>query len=198
MSLKPNLPLAAYVAATLLCALPSAQAQVRPAPAEPASTSATNGGLFDALIEHSPDWREGAIGELPPLPQDSDLIPFTVSPTSRFHFSLDPNSVSIGQDGVIRYTVVIATPAGARNVRYEGIHCAGNEWRLYSGANEAGTRWDNASTSWTQIENASANGYHAALANGFFCDNRMPADTDARRLVQNVRYNRTIMDRDYR
>ncbi|SDV49563.1 CNP1-like family protein [Chitinasiproducens palmae] len=186
---------AALLVTALACA--TASAQDRAEPPAPASTSATNGGLFDALLERTPDWHEQAIGALPPLPREEDLLPFTVSNLSRFKYSLDARSLTVGKDGVIRYVVVIETPAGARNVRYEGIHCAGSEWRLYSGANEAGTAWDGASTPWLQIEPSNLNAYHAALSTAFFCDNRMPAD-NAQQIVRNVRYNRTISDRDYR
>jgi hypothetical protein len=50
--------------------------------------------------------------ELPPFPQDENLLPFTVSATTNNQFLIDGNSLSVGSDGVTRYTLVIVSPPG--------------------------------------------------------------------------------------
>lgn len=153
--------------------------------------------LGDLLFDRSDDWKEKPISSLPPLPSDKDLLPFDVSTASRLNYQIDSKSISVGSDGVIRYTVVISSPSGARNIRYEGIHCSDYRWRLYSGANSDGTSWDNASTDWARIGGSDLNGYHAALFNDYFCDNKIPV-ARANNIVQSIRYHRSLREKDYR
>jgi len=42
---------------------------------------------------------------------------------------IDSKSLSVGTDGVVRYSVVIVSGSGARNVLFEGLRCATREFR---------------------------------------------------------------------
>lgn len=148
-------------------------------------------GLSDLLFDRSSKWVEDPVTSFPALPRDQDLLPFAVSTLSPLTFKIDPHSLSIGKDYVIRYTVVITSPAGARNVRYEGLRCQTYEWRLYSGTNDTGTEWDHASTEWTPIEHSELNAYHAALYNDYFCQDKMPV-VKMNRIVDSLRYHRPL------
>lgn len=157
------------------------------------SDSSDNGDspVIKYLFDRPSKWTENPITTLPALPQPANLVPFEVSSNSPLTFMVDWKSVSVGTDGVVRYTVVITSPEGARNVRYEGIHCDTYEWRLYSGANDAGTDWDHASTDWDRIESSSLNAYHAALYTDYFCTSRSPSGS-AKTIVSNLRSHRTL------
>jgi len=77
-------------------------------------------------------WKEGK-SELPPLPKDEDLIEFDVDdPSKPFRYYLDRNSISVGEDEVVRYTLVIVSKRGARNMFYEGMRCNMNEYKTYA------------------------------------------------------------------
>ncbi|MCY0388915.1 CNP1-like family protein [Robbsia sp. Bb-Pol-6] len=185
-------------AATLvaaLCALSDtawSQAQL-----PPVDKSDSNGNsLVDMLFDRQSDWKEGPVDSLPALPSNGNLLPFDLSQRSGMKYMIDGKSVSVGADGVVRYTVVIDSPSGTRNIRYEGMHCASYRWRLYSGTNSEGTAWDNASTDWARIEDSALNGYHGTLYNNYFCDNKVPAK--ASNIVQNIRYGRSLRAQDYR
>ena len=146
---------------------------------------------FAYLLDKPSTWVENKVDTLPPLPQDSDLLPFDVSQNTPLEFSLDAKSVSVGSDGVVRYTVVVTSPSGARNVNYEGIRCDTYEWRLYAGLNEDHNGWDRTvANDFTRIENGNLNAYHASLYQDYFCANKIPLG-DAKRIVDNVRYHRT-------
>ncbi|MBP0532933.1 hypothetical protein J8J19_22450, partial [Mycobacterium tuberculosis] len=58
----------------------------------------------------------------PAPPVDRDAVPFDVGgrDESPLRFAIDPKSVSIGKDNVVRYTVLSTSKTGARNVNYEG------------------------------------------------------------------------------
>lgn len=146
---------------------------------------------FHYLLERQTEWTENKVDTLPPLPREQDLIDFDVSQNTPLHFAVDAKSLSAGSDGVIRYTVVITSPSGARNVNYEGIRCENYEWRLYAGLNADHDGWDRSvANDWTRIENGELNAYHAALYQDYFCESKLPVGT-TKKIVDNMRLHRT-------
>jgi hypothetical protein len=146
---------------------------------------------FAYLLDKKTNWVENKVDTLPALPQDSDLLPFTVSQNTPLTFSVDKSSISVGDDGVVRYTVVASSPSGARNVNYEGIRCDTYEWRRYASINEDGNGWDRGTAfAFKRIENGELNAYQAALYQDYFCANKLPVGT-AKVIVNNIRYKRT-------
>ncbi|TLD43739.1 MAG: hypothetical protein FAZ92_03974 [Accumulibacter sp.] len=107
--------------------------------------------------------------ELPAFPQTENLLPFTVSATTNNQFLIDGSSLSVGSDGVTRYTLVIVSSSGARNVSYEGMKCTTGERRLYALGRADGT-WARARNDrWVRITNSTLNRHHAALFSDYFC-----------------------------
>ena len=150
---------------------------------------------FHYLLDRTSEWTENKVETLPPLPNTQDLINFDVSQNTPLHFAVDGKSLNVGSDGVIRYTVVITSPTGARNVNYEGIRCETYEWRLYAGLNADHDGWDRTvANDWTRIENGDLNAYHASLYQDYFCENKMPMGT-TKTIVNNMRLHRTALSR---
>ena len=147
---------------------------------------------FTYLLDRKGEWTEDKLTSLPPLPPpNATLMSFDVSNNTPLTFAIDPASVSVGNDGVVRYTVVITTPTGARNVNYEGIRCETYEWRLYASLNAEHDGWDQTvANDWVRIETGTLNAYHSALFTDYFCANKMPVGK-ASTIVQNLRYGRT-------
>jgi hypothetical protein len=109
---------------------------------------------------------------LPPAPKASDLVSFYVGPVP-FAFFVDRTSVKLGEDGVVRYTLVARSSSGAANVSYEGIRCATYARRAYAFGQADGS-WSGArNTQWTPIDRL-ASDPQTALANDFFCPARGP------------------------
>lgn len=146
---------------------------------------------FVYLLDRHAEWTENKVDTLPPLPSEQDLIPFEVSQNTPLHFAVDAKSLSVGTDGIIRYTIVITSPSGARNVNYEGIRCENYEWKLYAGLNADHDGWDRTvANDWARIENGNLNAYHAALYQDYFCESKVPMG-NAKSIVQNMRMHRT-------
>ncbi|SMG57330.1 CNP1-like family protein [Paraburkholderia susongensis] len=146
---------------------------------------------FVYLLDRKGNWVENKVDTLPPLPTDANLLPFEVSGNTPLQFAIDPNSVSVGDDGVVRYTVVITSPSGARNVNYEGIRCDTYEWRQYAGLNADHDGWDKTvANQFSRIEDGALNAYQSALYQDYMCANKMPTG-NAKRIVENIRYKRT-------
>lgn len=97
---------------------------------------AVAGLLLSAAMAHAqiappdPDWREA---EAPPAPafKLNGLIPLDI-PGSALRFGVDPATVTVGSDGIVRYVVVASSATGAVNALYEGIRCSNGEFKVYA------------------------------------------------------------------
>ena len=106
---------------------------------------------------------------LPAFPQPDKLIPFVVSAMTDNKFMIDSESLSIGSDGIFRYTLVIVSPSGAQNVSYEAMDCSTAERRIYA-LGRADKTWSKArSDQWVKIVDNSLNRHHAELYTDYFC-----------------------------
>lgn len=113
-------------------------------------------------------WQEGDY-LLPEAPKPEALLPFYVSATTENRFFVDSRSLTIGEDGVVRYVLVILAAQGARNVTFEGMRCATRERRVYALGRSDGS-WSPARRSeWLRISEAVGNRQHAELFQEYFC-----------------------------
>src|SRR3982074_2310115 len=109
-------------------------------------------------MDRTPNWIENKVDTLPPLPIYATRVKVAGPGITPLSFFIDKNSLSVGTDGVIRYTVVVKSPAGARNVNYEGIRCDNYNWRLYASINEDQADWDRTvENDFRRIENGELN-----------------------------------------
>ncbi|MBI2306762.1 MAG: CNP1-like family protein [Rhodocyclales bacterium] len=122
--------------------------------------------------------------QLPPAPDLKHLISIDVGALSDNTFMIDEQSVTFGADEVVRYTLVVTSPGGARNVSYEGMRCATAERRLYAFGRPDGS-WAKARNSqWVKISENSLNRHHAALFRDYFCSaGGTVSDTEGARRV---------------
>jgi len=143
-------PFGGFYVFILLSAL---AACARPSPGDGDSKSA-----FD-----NKTWEEQK-ASLPPFPKTENLAPIYVGPTT-FEFLVDMTSISVNEDGTIRYTLIARSSTGAVNVSYESIRCETYERRLYALGRPDGT-WSQARNArWVPIGGAQ----YATLAGDFFC-----------------------------
>jgi hypothetical protein len=113
-------------------------------------------------------WQEIAV-QLPAAPQKESLIPFYVSAATDNKFFVDPGTLTVGVDGVVRYVLVVLTSGGARNVSYEAMRCETRERRIYASGRIDGTWSKSRSNEWEPIREAVANRHYAALFIEYFC-----------------------------
>ena len=75
-----------------------------------------------------------AATDAPPVPAFSKdhLIPLEMPRYVSLRFGIDPLTLSIGPDGVVRYVVVVVNPSGTLNALYEGIRCQSWEVKTYA------------------------------------------------------------------
>ena len=118
------------------------------------------------------NWQEGEY-KLPPPPKGDDLVEFYVSATTGFRFFIDRQSLSVGKDGVVRYTLIARSPSGAENVTYEGIRCSEGNFRIYAYGRPGGG-WSERDSEWRPIEVRTAQRWHNALYREYFCPMKTP------------------------
>lgn len=148
--------------ATILLAIVSAMPLMARAQYDPRPGLTLSGEPDEAV------WTEDKI-ELPNFPKQENLVEFYVSPVATNKYMIDRASISVGKDEIVRYTLVVMSSGGARNVSYEGIRCDELRWKLYATGHGDGT-WAKARLSeWRPIENKPVNRHHAALSRDFFC-----------------------------
>jgi hypothetical protein len=148
----------------------------------PAAAQNTNDPRDVTANTRESDWeqqqRKGGDGAvtLPALPKAENLIEFWVSNSTKFRFFIDAASLSVEQDGVLRYTLVARSASGVANVSYEGMRCAAGTYRIY--AYERDGRWQPTASDWRPIEPNAIARWHNELRIRYFCANRRGALLD--------------------
>ncbi len=142
-------------------------------------------GQFDFEFDQDKPWSEVA-AKLPTYPKAENLIPFSVSSATRNKHFIDAESISVGEDRVVRYTVIIEAAGGAKNVSFEGIRCESAERRLYAYGHPDGA-WSKArNAGWEGIKLRSLLSYQKALFEDHFCPDGIRV-RDGKEAVKNLR-----------
>lgn len=117
-----------------------------------------------------PEWRE-AQAPLPPLPAEDDLERIEAPAVgSRYDVFVDSRNITRGNDGVMRYTVVVVSRTGARNVFHEGLRCLTDQVRTYAYASREGPFRPSVDDTWRPMATRGVRGYQNYLANVIMCD----------------------------
>ncbi|MBM3391883.1 MAG: hypothetical protein FJY34_07925 [Betaproteobacteria bacterium] len=106
----------------------------------------------------------------PEFPKPDDLIEIDAGAATSNRFYVDGKTLTVGQDGVVRYVMVVKTSAGSTNVSYEGLRCSTKERKLYA-FGRSDTTWSTArNPAWQAIK---AGSQHAFLYRQYFCPNHV-------------------------
>jgi hypothetical protein len=134
-----------------------------------ASSAAAQWAGWDAdFDEERKTWKE-IQAKIPPFPAAQNLVEVDVGSATAHRFYIDTASVSMGEDGVMRYTVLIKAQGGAMNVSFEGMRCQTRERRIYALGRSDGT-WTRARDStWQRIVPRDLAPHRLVLYREFFC-----------------------------
>ena len=131
------------------------------------------------------EWKEA---EVPPPPAFSEarLIPIAMPSYSTLKFGVDPATLSITGDGVVRYVVVAnsKTGGGGTNAFYEGIRCASEEVKQYARYSQGAWQPLKASE-WQRIDDRNSR-YAKELSLQAVCRGHAPR-TSVREMVQQMK-----------
>ena len=121
------------------------------------------------------------------------LRTFRLEQTTTMEFGIEPSTLQVGSDGVIRYVFVARSASGALNVLYEGMRCQTAETRIYA-------RWDpssgwrqstgNSDASWQPLSFRGATRRQMFMARAGLCDGPTP-NAPVARMLRDLRQGRS-------
>jgi hypothetical protein len=119
------------------------------------------------LAPVDPDWKEADAPPPAALKLDG-LIPID-QPGLSLRFGVEPGSVSVGRDGIVRYVVVAKSSTGAVNAIYEGIRCSTGEFRVYARYNPSGSWVLNKDPLWRSLHDPQPSSHTLTIARTGAC-----------------------------
>lgn len=128
---------------------------------------------FEEDFESEKSWKE-IEARLPAYPKPEALLPFQVSPAIALRYFIDAESITPGEDGVVRYSLIVKSPSGAENVTFEGMRCSTRERKLYAFGRRDSTWSRNRYARWDPIEVGVRQAEHqVVLYKEFFCPEKV-------------------------
>jgi len=131
------------------------------------------------------EWVEAAVPPPPTFSTDG-LLPIEMPPYVTLKFGIDPQTLALGTDGVVRYVVVMRNASGSTQAAYEGILCTTGEVKTYARAGANGTWTPVREPQWREMTDNLPSRHAFAISKQGVCDGRMAAQPAAmlRRLKQ--------------
>lgn len=128
----------------------------------------SNKEKFIDTFDHGKDWTFLQT-QLPAYPEAGNLLAFNVGPTSDHLYFIDAKSISIGKEGVIRYTLIVKSAQGAENATFEGMRCETREKKRYALGRNDRTWVQPRISEWQRLENIVQDQVQRELAKYYFC-----------------------------
>lgn len=149
-----------------------------------AATVATAQQPPNANAPDAPEWAES---DVPPAPSFdvAQLIEIDVDARGNLQYGVDPDTVQIGADGVVRYVMVARSSTGALTAMYEGVRCSTGDYKLYARYNAG--RWSPvASPDWKSLWESTRIKHPLAFARQGGCNSRA-APSSVREIVRKLK-----------
>ena len=143
-----------------------------------------NVGSAHALgTELDPDWQE-ADAPAPPSFSKDHLIPITMPPYVSLKFGIDPATLSISSDGIVRYVMVAQNASGSVNAMFEGLRCATGQVKTYARASSSGAWSVVKDPQWRDLGDNLPSKHAMALVQQGVCEGRTVAGRTAQDLIR--------------
>jgi len=144
-------------------------------------------GLAVAQIADSdPDWKESAV-PAPPAFETSRVIDLDMPRHMAVRLGVDPESIRVTGDGVVRFVMVARSPGGSVNATYEGIRCKTAEVKLYARYTSAKV-WSSVSNpEWTPLRNNQPSQHALAFARQGACDGRSAVTSTPQAIIKKLK-----------
>lgn len=106
----------------------------------------------------------------PPAFDRARLVELALAAPADFRYFVDPATLSVGADRIVRYVMVARSPSGVENVSFEGLRCPG-EYRLLAVGRPDGS-WGGRPSEWRPVPR-DARMAQNALSRRYFCPVRL-------------------------
>jgi hypothetical protein len=120
----------------------------------------------------NPDWAEEQVAP-PPAFSTEHLIMLDMPQQVTVKVGVDPETIVVGGDGVVRYVIVMRNTSGSTSAVYEGIRCVSDEVKTYARLNSAG-EWKMVTTQdWFPLNDSMRSQHAKTFARQGGCQNRL-------------------------
>lgn len=119
-----------------------------------------------------PEWVE----ERPPAPPafaTDQLIPIDMPRYVSVDVGIDPSTLTVGADGVVRYVVVMRNDSGSTTASFEGLRCATDEVKTYARLATSGQWVVVQAPEWKPINGNMPSKHAWAISRQGACDSRL-------------------------
>ena len=143
-------------------------------------------GALAQIVDLDPDWKEVDVPPLPAFNRDK-LVPVDMPPHITLKLGVDPATLSISSDSVVRYVMVAISNSGSVNAMYEGIRCMTGEVKVYARYSSSG-QWkpvDNAQ--WRPLNDNQPSKHALAFARQAACDGVAPTSMSPAVIIQKLK-----------
>ena len=117
----------------------------------------------------NPDWAEGQVPP-PPALSTAQLMPISMPPYITVQVDVDSASIQVGEDGVVRYVMVMRNRSGNTTAVYEGIRCASAEVKTYARLGTDGQWSMLPNAPWKNLTDKTPSPHALAFARQAACD----------------------------
>lgn len=134
-------------------------------------------------LADSPDWKETDVPTPPAFSKDH-LLAIEMPPYVSLKFGIDPATLAITPDGIVRYVVVAINASGSVNAMYEGIRCATGEVKTYARASNNGAWSVVKEPEWRDFSDNLPSKHAIAFARQGACDGRAAAASSVAGIIK--------------
>ena len=141
-------------------------------------------GIAQAQVaSEDPDWQETEVPAPPAFNRDK-LIPLDMPIYVTLQFGIDPATLVITPDGIVRYVVVASNASGSVSAMYEGIRCATGEVKTYARTSGAHPWTPVKQPQWRALNDNQPSRHALAFARQGACNGRAAAADSAADIVR--------------
>lgn len=126
-----------------------------------------------AQVDEPPPWTESPT--TPPATWSAErAVEFSLGSTTTLRYAIDPQTLGVGEDGVVRYVFIARSSSGAINALYEGVRCQTAEVKVYARWDPDARQWrSNAEAPWQEMDFRGATRRALQMARGGLCDGKV-------------------------
>lgn len=141
--------------------------------------------VFAQLVAPDPDWKEL---EVPPPSFSKDVLVGIDMPVYvTLKFGVDPATLSVASDRIVRYVMVATSPSGAVSAMYEGLRCSQGEFKTYARWSASGKWLLAKDPQWRPLNDNNTSHHALAFARQGACDGRGAAGSSPAEILYKLK-----------
>ena len=140
-------------------------------------------GLQAQGLVDDPDWKETEV-PAPPTSSTDHLIAVEMPSYVSLKFGVDPATLAITPDGIVRYVMVAVSASGSVNAIFEGIRCAKGEVQTYARTTSSGAWSVIKEPQWRDLGDNLPSKHAIAFARQGACDGRAAAASSVADIIK--------------